>query len=47
MTTGNILNTQKGNRIPLGSKAERHHHVITHNPSSANPKETLSVIIPR
>ncbi|WP_375657700.1 hypothetical protein, partial [Bartonella sp. CL32QHWL-1] len=31
---------------PLGLKSERQHHVITHNPSSANPKETLYVRIP-
>ena len=47
MATGKILNTERINRIPLGLKAERQHHVITHNPSSANPKETLYVRIPR
>ena len=47
MATGKVLNTQRSNRIPLGLKAERKHHVITHNPSSANPKETLYVRIPR
>jgi hypothetical protein len=47
MTTGNILNTQRGNRIPLGLKAERFHHVITHNPSSISPKGTLYVRISR
>jgi hypothetical protein len=43
MATCKVLNTQKGNRIPSGLKAERQHHVITHNPSSANPKETLYI----
>ena len=47
MATGSILNTQRNNRIPLGLKAERAHHVITNNPSSANPKETLYIRIPR
>jgi hypothetical protein len=47
MTTGQLLNTQRLNRIPLGIKAERQHHVITNNPSSANPKETLYIRIPR
>ena len=45
--SGKLLNTQRSNRIPLGLKAEKLHHVITHNPSSANPKETLYVRIPR
>ena len=47
MATGNILNPSRSNRIPLGIKAERLHHVITHNPSSANPGEVLYVRIPR
>ena len=47
MATGQLLNTQRTERIPLGLKADRHHHVITFNPSSANPKETLYVRIPR
>ena len=47
MATGNLLNTSRINRISLGLKAERQHHVITNNPSSANPKETLYVRIPR
>jgi hypothetical protein len=41
------LNTQRSNRNPLGLKADRSHHVITNNPSTANPKETLYVRIPR
>jgi|GEM_PF-2949933 len=47
MATGRLLNTQRCNRISLGLKAERQHHVITNNPSSANPKETLYIRIPR
>ena len=47
MATGKLLNTNRINRIPLGLKAERLHHVITNNPSSANPKETLYIRIPR
>ena len=47
MATGKILNTSRTPKIPLGVKAERHHCIITHNPSSANPKETLYVRIPR
>ena len=47
MATGHILNTDRKNRIPLGLKSERLHHVITHNPSSAHPKEKLCVRIPR
>lgn len=47
MATGKILNSSRTNRIPLGLKAEKHHHVITNNPSSANPKETLYIRLPR
>ena len=47
MATGKVLNPRRGNRVPLGLKAERQHHVITHNPSSAQPKETLYVRIPK
>lgn len=47
MASGKVLNTQRNNRTPLGLKAERFHHVITNNPSSANPKETLYIRIPR
>ena len=47
MATGKLLNTNRTNKIPRGLKAERQHHVITHNPSSANPKEILNVRIPR
>lgn len=46
MATGRLLNTERNHKIPLGLKAERHHHIITHNPSSANPKETLYIRIP-
>ena len=47
MATGKVLNTSRTDKIPRGIKAERQHHVITYNPSSANPKETLFVRIPR
>ena len=47
MTEGRLLNINRTNRIPLGLKAKRQHHVITNNPSSANPKETLYIRIPR
>ena len=47
MATGKHLNTARMHKIPLGLKAERHHNIITFNPSSANPKETLYVRIPR
>lgn len=47
MAEGRLLNINRTNRIPLGLKAKRQHHVITNNPSSANPKETLYIRIPR
>ena len=47
MASGKVLNTHRTNRTPLGFKAERHHHVITNNPSSASPKENLYIRIPR
>jgi len=47
MSTGKVLSTQRNSRTSLGLKAERQHHVITNNPSSANPKETLYIRIPR
>ena len=47
MASGNKLNVARSNRIAMGLKAERLHHVITNNPSSANPKETLYIRIPR
>ena len=34
-------------KIPGGTKAERTHHVITHNPSQATPGETLYVRCPK
>jgi hypothetical protein len=43
MAIGKLLKTSRQDRIPLGLKAERFHHVITNNPSSANPKETLYI----
>ena len=47
MATGEKLNPQRKKRIPLGLKSDTLHHVITHNPSSANPKDTLYVRLPR
>ena len=47
MATGGILNTSRINRISRGLKAEKHHHTITNNPSSANPRETLYIRLPR
>jgi hypothetical protein len=46
MATGKLLNISRQDRIPLGLKAERFHHIITNNPSSANPKETY-IRVPR
>ncbi len=47
MATGQYINPQRLNKTPLGIKATRKHHVITFNPSSANPGETLYVRIPK
>ena len=47
MATGKFLNPARSSKTPLGIKAEKKHHVITHNPSSANPCETLYVYIPK
>jgi hypothetical protein len=44
---GNYLNPSRQHRIPLGFKADVHHEVITHNPSSATPGENLCVRIPK
>ena len=47
MATGSLLNTERMHKTPLGLKAERHHHIITFNPTSAGPDDTLYVTIPR
>lgn len=44
---GKHLNPSRQARVSLGMKADRHHEVITHNPSSASPGETLYVRIPK
>lgn len=46
-TYGKHLNPSRQSRTPLGVKADRHHEVITHNPSSVSPGETLYVRIPK
>ena len=47
MATGQYLNPSRLSKKPLGIKANKKHHVITHNPSTANPGETLYVRIPK
>ena len=47
MATGRYINPTKNSRISNAIKAERCHHIITHNPSNINPNETLYVRIPR
>ena len=44
---GNLLNPSRRERIPLGAKADRQYHSITHNPSTINSGETLYVRIPK
>ncbi len=44
---GKHLNPSRQARMPLGVKADRHHEVITHNPSSVSPGETLYVRVPK
>ena len=44
---GDILDPYKRLKIPLGFKASRTYHQVTHNPSSAKPGETLYVRIPK
>ena len=44
---GDYLNPSRISRKVLGLKSENTHHVQTHNPSSANPGETLYVRIPK
>lgn len=47
MSSGKYINPLKTHRISNAIKAERCHHVITHNPSNINPNEVLYVRIPR
>ena len=47
MASGKYINPTRINKISNAIKAERFHHVITHNPSNINPNETLYVRIPR
>ena len=46
MATGKYINPDRMSKIQLGLKAEKKHHVITHNPSAANPGAILYVRIP-
>ncbi len=47
MASGKYIDPIKSYRTPNALKAERCHHIITHNPSNINPNETLYVRIPR
>jgi len=47
MATGKLINPDRTTKTPLGIKSPRKHHVVTHNPSGANPGETLYVRIPK
>ena len=47
MESGNYLNTYRTKRIKQGIKAKRNHEVITHNPNTIKPGETLYVKIPK
>lgn len=44
---GNLLNPTRRERIPLGIKADRQYHSITHNPSTIGAGETLYVRVPK
>ena len=44
---GDTLNPYRQNKVQNALRGSRSHHTITHNPSSANPKETLYVRIPK
>jgi hypothetical protein len=43
----NLLDPARLDRVPLGVKAERQYHSITHNPSTINAGETLYVRVPK
>ncbi len=47
MASGKYIDPIKTHRVSNAIKAERCHHIITHNPSNINPNETLYVRIPR
>lgn len=47
METGQYIDPMRMSKKPLGIKAVKKHHVITFNPSTANPGETLYVRIPK
>ena len=34
-------------RIPQATKAERTQHLVTHNPTTASPNETLYIRVPK
>jgi len=44
---GNLLDPARHKRQPLGLKADRQYHSITHNPSSIKAGETLYVRVPK
>ena len=44
---GNLLDPARRERIPLGVKADRQYHSITHNPSTIGEGETLYVRVPK
>lgn len=47
MATGQYIDPNRLSKKPLGIKAVKKHHVITFNPSTAHPGETLYVRIPK
>ena len=46
MATGLYIDPTRLSKKPLGIKAMKKHHVVTFNPSTANPGETLYIRIP-
>ena len=47
MELGRYLNTERQKKVSHGLKADRYHEVITYNPSTIKPGETLDVRIPK
>ena len=47
MSYGSYLSISRKDKTPGGIKAERQHHVITHNPQSFQPPGMLLVVIPK
>jgi len=45
--TGKYLDPYRSNKVARGLKGKRNYEVITHNPNSVNPGETLYVKIPK